>query len=558
MGLTLYDLLAIAPILTVFLLLVIAKLPASRAMPVAYLITVAIAFIAWRVPVSVIAASTMQGLVMAAEILYIIFGAILLLNVLQASGAVTSIRRGLLGVSPDRRIQAIIIVWLFGSFLEGASGFGTPAAVCSPLLVALGFPALGAVMIALIANSTAVVFGAVGIPVSLGIDTGLRGTPVVDNYIAELGLTYGEYFRQIVVRIGILNSIVGTLIPLFMVACLTRYFGQNKSWREGLEVWRFALFAGLAFTIPATITAVFLGAEFPSLIGGLLGLAMVVTASQKGFLTPKQVWDFPPNSDWLDGWMGNLQIKINREIKEMSLAKAWLPYVLVGLFLMLSRLSFLPLQGLLKLAKLNLVGLFGTAINIKSEPFYLPGTIFIVVVLLTYFLHSMKGTALKRATIDAAKTLAGTTIVLAAAVPMARVFINSGFNQSDLASMPLTLAAGVSGLAGQSYPLFAPTIGAIGSFISGSATVSNMMFSLFQFGVATQIDVSGAVVTALQSMGAAAGNMICVSNVVAASATVGLAGQEGLLIRRVLLPLSYYLLGAGILGLIVIYGLQIS
>ncbi|MEO0849754.1 MAG: L-lactate permease, partial [Cyanobacteria bacterium J06648_1] len=180
--------------------------------------------------------------------------------------------------------------------------------------------------------------------------------------------------------------------------------------------------------------------------------------------------------------------------------------------------------------------------------FYLPGTIFIVVVLLTYFLHSMKTQALKQATVDAAKTLAGTTIVLAAAVPMARVFINSGFNQSDLISMPLTLAAGVSNLAGGSWPLFAPTIGAMGSFISGSATVSNMMFSLFQFGVATQIDVSGAVVTALQSMGAAAGNMICVSNVVAASATVGLAGQEGLLIRRVLLPLSYYLLSAGILG----------
>ena len=141
---------------------------------------------------------------------------------------------------------------------------------------------------------------------------------------------------------------------------------------------------------------------------------------------------------------------------------------------------------------------------------------------------------------------------------MARVFINSGFNQSDLASMPLTLAAGVSSLAGQSWPLFAPTIGAMGSFISGSATVSNMMFSLFQFGVATQIDVSAAVVTALQSMGAAAGNMICVSNVVAASATVGLAGQEGLLIRRVLLPLSYYLLSTGILGTIVIYGFKIT
>lgn len=257
MELAFYCLLALAPIVTVFLLLVIARRSAKQAMPVAYIVTTAIALLIWQVPIAVLAASTIQGLVMAAEILYIIFGAILLLNVLKASGAIATIRQGLLGVSPDRRIQAIIIVWLFGSFLEGASGFGTPAAVCSPLLVALGFPALAAVMVALIANSTAVVFGAVGVPVLLGIDTGLQGAVVVNNYLTALNLTYAEYFERIVIRIGVLNSIVGTLIPLLMVGCLTRYFGRRKSWWEGLAVWRFALFAGLAFTIPSCLTAVF-------------------------------------------------------------------------------------------------------------------------------------------------------------------------------------------------------------------------------------------------------------------------------------------------------------
>lgn len=555
---TLYYLLALAPIMTVFLLLVIAKRPASQAMPIAYLVTVAIALTIWRVPLNVVAASTMQGLVMAAEILYIIFGAILLLNILQASGAVTSIRRGLLGISSDRRIQAIIIVWLFGGFLEGASGFGTPAAVCSPLLVALGFPALAAVMVALIANSTAVVFGAVGIPVLLGIDTGLRGAVVVDDYLSKLGISYDEYFASIVIRVGILNSIVGTLIPLFMVACLTRYFGRGKSWVEGLKVWKFALFAGLAFTIPSTLTAIFLGPEFPSLMGGLVGLAIVIMTAQKGFLTPKEVWDFPPKDSWLDGWMGSFQAEIASEGRGMSLVKAWTPYVLVGLFLMLSRIPFLPFQTLLKIPKIAWSNILSTDISINSQPFYLPGTIFILVVAITRRLHHLKIAEVNRAIAGSAKTLAGTTLVLAAAVPMARVFINSGFNQSDLVSMPLTLAEGASNLTGQSWPLFAPIIGAMGSFISGSATVSNMMFSLFQFGVATEIDVSSAVVTALQGIGAAAGNMICVSNVVAASATVGLAGREGLLIRRVLLPLSYYLAGAGILGLMVIYGLKIA
>ncbi|WP_041620526.1 L-lactate permease [Stanieria cyanosphaera] len=554
MELVVYGLLAFAPIITVFLLLVIARRSAKQAMPVAYIVTSAIALFVWQVPLAALAASTIQGLVMAAEILYIIFGAILLLNILRESGAIATIRRGLLAVSPDRRIQAIIIVWLFGSFLEGASGFGTPAAVCSPLLVALGFPALAAVTIALIANSTAVVFGAVGIPVLLGINTGLEGASIVNNYIAEQGFTYVEYFKLIVIRIGVLNSIIGTLIPLFMVCTLTRYYGERKSWREGLAVGWFSLFAGLAFTVPSALTAIFLGAEFPSLIGGLVGLAIVVPAAQKRFLTPKQVWNFPLRETRSHGWSGSLTAASDNEARsDLSLLNAWTPYVLVGLFLMLSRLPFLPFQGLLQVLKFNLPSLFGTEIGINSQPLYLPGTIFILVAILTYFLHRMKRKATIRATVNAVSTLTGTALVLAAAVPMARVFINSGFNESNLASMPVTLADGVASLAGSSYPFFAPTIGAMGSFIAGSATVSNMMFSLFQFGVATKIGASAAVVTTLQAIGAAAGNMICVSNVVAASATVGLRGCEGLLIRRVLLPLTYYLIVAGILGATAIY-----
>ena len=552
MSLTFYYLLTLAPIVTVFLLLVIARRPAKQAMAVAYLVTVAIALLIWQVPLSVIAASTIEGLVMAAEILYIVFGAILLLNVLKESGALSIIRRGLLDISPDKRIQAIIVVCLFGSFLEGVSGFGTPAAICAPLLVALGFPALAAVMVAVIGNSIAVIFGAVGIPILLGIDAGLEDTLIVNNYIAELGIGYEDYLESIVISSAVLNSIVAIFMPLLMVACLTRYFGKRQSWQEGLAVWPFALFAGLAFTIPYTLTAIFLGPEFPSLIGGLIGLAIVVPAAQKRLLTPKQVWNFPAPETWQDNWRGSKKGIVNNKMGEMSLFKAWIPYVLVGLFLVLSRLSFLPFQELLKTVKFNFVNILSTEIAIDSQPLYLPGTVFIFVVMLTYLLHSLKLETLRRATIDSATTLRGTALVLAAAVPMARVFINSGFNESNLASMPLTLADGAANLIGQSWPLFAPSIGAIGTFISGSATVSNMMFSLFQFGVGVEIGISGTVVVALQAIGAAAGSMIAIPILVAASATVGLYNCEGLLIRRVLFPLIYYVATAGILGLIVL------
>lgn len=554
---TLYFLLAVAPITTIFLLLVIARQPAKQAMVIAYLVTIAIAGSIWQVPFVELAASTIEGLVMAAEIVYIVFGAILLLNTLRESGALVTIRRGLLNISPDRRIQAIIIVWLFGGFLEGASGFGTPAAVCGPLLVALGFPALAAVMIALIANSTPAVFGAVGTPVLLGINAGLEGAPAVDNYLARAGVTYSTYFESIFLRAGIANSIIGTLIPLFTVACLTRYFGEDKSWRQGLEIWQFALFAGLAFTIPSTLTVILLGPEFPSLSGGLIGLAIVILVLRKGWFTPKRIWNFPPTEQWEDVWMGSIRARLNNEEQEMSLFKAWTPYILVGLFLVLSRVPFLPFQRLLRALTISIPNLFDTQISIASFPLYLPGTIFVVVVIITYFLQRMQPKAVKQATIDAVTTLSGTALVLAAAVPMARVFINSGLNESGLASMPITLATGVANLAGPSWPLFAPIIGAIGSFIAGSVTVSNMMFSLFQFGVAVEIEISGATIVALQAVGATAGNMIAVSNIVAASATVGLIGCEGLLIRRISLPLIYYLIAAGVIGFIAVYSLGV-
>ena len=124
--------------------------------------------------------------------------------------------------------------------------------------------------------------------------------------------------------------------------------------------------------------------------------------------------------------------------------------------------------------------------------------------------------------------------------------------------MPIAMATWVADNFGQVWPLFAPTIGALGAFIAGSNTVSNLMFSLFQHGVATQLAISGAMVVALQAVGAAAGNMIAIHNVVAASATVGLLGQEGATLRKTILPTLYYLAVVGLLGLVAVYVLGVA
>jgi lactate permease len=205
----------------------------------------------------------------------------------------------------------------------------------------------------------------------------------------------------------------------------------------------------------------------------------------------------------------------------------------------------------LQSATLTWSNILGTEITASTSPLYLPPTVFLIVIAITFLIHNMKPDAMGRAVSAALPMLQKTALALGAAVLLARVFINSGVNASGLASMPLTLADGMAALAGQTWSFFAPFVGLIGSFVAGSVTVSNMMFSLFQFGVAAQIGMTSAIALGLQCVGASAGNIICVSNIVAAEATVGLAGREGILIRRVLVPTLYYVVFAGILGVIV-------
>ncbi|MBN1293494.1 MAG: L-lactate permease [Candidatus Latescibacteria bacterium] len=558
MSLTLQALLAVLPIVIAAILLIGLRWPAKRAMPIVYIVAAVIALTTWGVSFSRVIASTIQGLFITFNILYIIFGAIFLLNTLKHSGAVTAIRAGFTSISNDKRVQVVIIAWLFGSFIEGAAGFGTPAAIASPLMVALGFPAMAAVMIGMMIQSTPVTFGAVGTPILIGVRGGLEN-PELTAKLAAAGTNLESYLRIIAAESAILHGITGTLIPLLMVVMMTRFFGRNKSWSEGLSITPFAIFGGLAFTIPYSLTGVFLGPEFPSLLGALIGLAIVTLAARKGFLLPNDTWDFAPAEEWDSEWIGQIEIKLDAiGKKSMSIWLAWIPYILVALFLVITRLPQLPVGTILKSLNIQWVDIMGTGITGSSQPLYLPGTILVSVVLITYLIHRMKINELKRAFSESSKILLGAGFVLIFTVPMVRIYINSGVNSIGFSSMPVAMAEWVAVNVGSVWPLFAPSIGALGAFIAGSNTVSNLMFSLFQFSVAERLAISGAMVVALQAVGAAAGNMIAIHNVVAASATVGLLGQEGTTLRKTILPTVYYVLVVGIMGLLAIYVLGIT
>ncbi|MCP1676057.1 lactate permease [Natronocella acetinitrilica] len=582
MSLPILFLLALAPIITVFVFLVVLRWPAKHAMPLAYGVTVVIAVTLWGTSFTTAMAASVHGLVTALNILFIVFGAILLLYSLRESGAIATIRQGFSDISPDRRVQAIIIAWLFGSMIEGASGFGTPAAIAAPLLLAIGFPAMAAVMCALIIQSTPVSFGAVGTPILVGVSTGLGDQTIVNQSISG-SFGFEQYVSHIGVQVAMIHGIIGILVPLIMAGMLTRFFGVNRSFREGLAVWKFAIFAALAFIVPYYLVALVLGPAFPSLLGGLIGLAIVVPAARAGFLMPEDKFDFPERAQWEKEWIGDLQdVKepALEENKQVGLLNAWMPYVVVAALLVITR-TIDPITDMLRAEAVTFswTNIFGTGINTASQPLYLPGFVLILGSVAAYFLHKMWKVpgAYMEAWKSSGKMIVGAGAALLFAVPMVQVFLNTqsidgsameallddgvsyvgAMAQLDgLPSMPEILAEGVSQATGAFWPLFSPLIGALGAFIAGSNTVSNMMFSLFQFSTADNIGLGAtdaAIVVALQAVGGAAGNMITVHNVVAACATVGLLGREGLIIRKTLIPMTYYVAAAGVLGMALIY-----
>ncbi len=557
MGAVWLTVLSLVPIATVGVLLVALRRPASQAMPFAYIVAAALALSVWEVPAVRVAAASLNGLIVAVTMLYVVFGAILLLNTMQASGALHTIRQGFTDVTPDRRVQVIIIAWLFGSFIEGSAGFGTPAAVAVPLLVGLGFPAMAAVMAGMIIQSTPVSFGAVGLPILLGVSSGLSGDPAVQTFVAQAGYGWTDFLKLIGIKVAVLHATVGTLVPLILVSAMTRFFGPSRSVADGLQVWKFALFAAISMTVPYMAAAYFLGPEFPALLGSVAGLFIVVSAARRGFLMPPRdtAWEFAPRSTWPAAWTGTIDVRDPAGQGApigMGMLRAWMPYVVVALLLLATRIQALPFGAWLQAVSVTWSNIFGTDISGSVQPLYLPGTMFVIASLAAFGLHRIDPAAYGRSWVVSLRVTGRASAALLFAVPMVQVFINSSGGAAGYEGMPIALAEGIAQIAGSAWPFFAPFIGGAGAAVAGSNTMSNMMFALFQFEVAERIGVDPTWIVALQAVGGAAGNMICVHNVVAASAVAGLLGREGSIIRLTALPFVYYALLAGALGYVIV------
>jgi lactate permease len=556
-------LIALSPLVAIGVLMIGLFWPATRAMPVAWLVAIG-AGVYWGMDLQWLAAATINGFITATQILYIVFGAILLLYTLIATGAFDAISRGFAAISEDRRVQVVLLVFLMGSFIEGAAGFGTPAAIVAPLLVGLGFPPLAAVVVALTGNLMAITFGAVGTPLIIGLEDIFASSASIRSTVAaQTPYTIPEWVAEIGAWAATYHVIVGVAVPFIGVAMMTRFFGEERSIRPALSVLPLCLFAWAAFSAPYWLTAVFLGPEFPALFGALVGLAFTVSVLKLGFLRPDEEWEFNDRSAWPDHWVGDIEPGESSTRDGaiaadggtgMSLWRAWTPYAILIVLLVATRVID-PLQAFLQnTGVLVWSTILGTGLTNNVQLLYLPGAAFVLVSLFTVAFHRMSASEVRSAWRETGEKLAPPVVALLFAVATVQIMLQSGA-ATNADSMLIVLSNATASVAGGVYPFFAALVGAFGAFLAGSNTVSDILFSTFQYGVATQIGTSRTIMVAAQTVGGAIGNLIAVHNVVAALAVVGLVGEEGRVIRLELIPLAYYAAFTGLLTMLFSYAL---
>ncbi len=483
--------LALTPIFIIIILLILRR-PLFVSAPITFFVTFIIAWFVWKMNPAYIIGSSTKGLFVAIDISLIIFGAIFFLEFLKNTKLLNSIICYLESVSSDRRVQVIILVWFLGSFIEGIAGFGTPAAIIAPLLVGIGFPALTAVVLALVGNSTAVAFGAAGTPIRVGL-SGIQSEGVVTN-------------------VAMLNGIAGFLVPLFLVGLLILNESQLKNkFNYFLEIIPFALWSGFVLLVPYYLSS-FIGQEFPSLMGSIVGLMIIIITTKRGFFTPKNIW----------------KIKERKHLNQTDKIsfKAIIPYLILIILLMTGK-YVLPSFTIIIFEEIK-----------HSFNLFNPGLLFVVTIVVVSMLFSVSRKVVLDSAYSAVSKLLYPFISILFITAFVQIMIYSNYNFSGLSSMINIIA---TMFRSQSILFFSPFIGAFGAFIAGSATVSTLLFASFQYSAGVDLGLNVGVLLALQVVGAGVGNMIALTNIVAAEATVKLHNQEFEIFKRTFIPCMIYL-----------------
>jgi lactate permease len=437
----------------------------------------------------------------AATIAWILLAALGIHHLQVQTGAVDTVKRTLASLTQDPRIAGLLIFWFFALFVEGLAGFGTPVALTAPLLVSLGFRPVDAVALALIGHSVGVSFGAVGTPILPQIaSTGLDGLALAQ-------------------ATGLYHALLGWIMLAMAMAMAT---GALKDGQDAKRpVWGWTALAAACFLLPYFVIARWIGPELPTLGGALFGgLGFIV------FLRLAGPSDGPA--------AGVSAESAGRDAP--SLVRATAPYWVLVSLILLTRLVA-PVREVLRSFAWEWVLLDG--FQGRIEFLYHPGTMLFLGFVLGSLAQGASWAQMRTAMAQALRQLGPVTVALIAMLSLSRIMIHAG--------MIDRLSAASARAAGDLWPLLSPMVGVLGTFVTGSATASNILFTDFQQIVARDLGLPVLAMIGAQGFGAAVGNIVCPHNIIAGGATVGLIGQEGKILGRTAVACGVY---AGLGGLV--------
>ena len=498
-----YMLFAIAmiPVLWLIVSLGVLKMPAHKTCSFTVILTLAIAIICWRMKFIDGITATVEGMAIALwPILLVIVAALFTYNLAVETKTMDVIKKMLSSITTDKRIQVLILAWGFGGFLEAVAGYGTAVAIPASILASLGFNPLFAAVICLLANTVPTAFGALGIPVTtLATVTGLEVVHL--SYVTSIQLA---------------GFIV--LIP-FLLVILT-----EKSIKALKGVVGITLVSGITFAIPQIFIAKYLGADLPALVASICSMACTILMAKA---------------------MNKEKVEAKEDkigLKEGVLA--WLPYILLcGLILIASPL--VPsINSLLAKASSNIHIYTGDATSTTAFSWInTPGMMILIATFIAGLIQKLKFTymldVLKRTIIQ----LKTSFITIISIVAISKIMSHSGMTSS--------ISFGLCAITGSFYPLIAPLLGAIGTFVTGSDTSANILFGALQTEAAKSLSIDPYWIAAANTAGATAGKMISPQSIAIATSATGLIGSEG----KILSTTVKYCLGyVIILGLIVYFG----
>jgi lactate permease len=514
-------------ILLIYLMVKRNALPSFKALPLIAVLVLVIQLAYFQSDFTLVMAKIVEGLGDVLTPITIIFGAILFNRFSEVSGATNTMRKWLGNINPNPVAQLMIIGWAFAFMIEGASGFGTPAAIAAPILVGLGFQPLKVAMLTLVMNSVPVSFGAVGTPTWFGF----ASLKLSEAQILEVGS-----------MTALTHAVAALVIPLMALRLIV-------SWKEIRENIVFIYISIFACIIPYILIAQF-NYEFPSLVAGAIGLLVSVYVANKG--------------------IGLAKVENNLDdhaVTTGEVAKALLPTALIIGILIVTRIQQIPLKGLMNngaewisasLGFANfelsqglifaLKGIFGTAAGTSYKLLYVPALIpFVVTVLICTPIFAVSGKNLAGIFSSSLKQVRNPFLALLGAIVMVKLMQIGGAN-----SMVQTIGTSFAAATGEYWTVFASYLGAVGAFFSGSNTVSNITFSGVQMSTAELAGLSGTLILAMQSVGGAMGNMVCINNIIAVCTVTGIEKQEGNIIKHTVVPMFVYGVIAAIVALFVI------